>query len=75
MEDENKLYVTIEDRINRYSSEFVNPHMDRNIADIFYDGPVKGMLAKGPELKMEIIPGSDSTNNSRNRADIIRGKK
>jgi hypothetical protein len=36
---------------------------------------VKGILAKGPELKMQIIPGSDTTNNSRIRVDIIRGKK
>ena len=62
------------DYYSKYDS-IEDTHLDRNNADILYDGPVKGILAKGPELKMQIIPGSDTTNNSRIRVDIIRGKK
>ncbi len=75
VEKENKLYLTIEDRINRYSLEFVNPHLDKNNQDILYGEPMRGMLAKGPELKMKIIPGSDYPNNSQIHVDIVRGKK
>ena len=64
LDTENKLNLVIEDRINRYSLEFVNPHLDMNDNNILYGDPVKGMLAKGPELKMEIISDSpDRLNN------------
>ena len=75
-EQEQKLHLTIEDRINRYSLEFVNPHLDRNNADILYGDPVKGMLAKGPELKMQIIPGLTSPPDGYQvNVNIMKGKK
>ena len=74
--EEQKLQLTLEDRINRYSLEFVNPHLDRNNADILYGDPVKGMLAKGPELKMQIIPGLNSPPDGYQvNVNIIKGKK
>lgn len=73
LDTENKLNLVIEDRINRYSLEFVNPHLDMNDNNILYGDPVKGMLAKGPELKMEII--SDSPDSSTIRVNVIKGKK
>jgi hypothetical protein len=70
---ENKFHLVIEDRINRYSLEFMNPRLDMRNDNIFYGDPVKGMLAKGPELKMEII--NDSPEVSLIRINIIKGKK
>jgi phosphoribosyl 1,2-cyclic phosphodiesterase len=76
-EDQNRLYLTLEDRINRYSLEFVNPHLDKNNADILHGDPVKGMMAKGPQLEMQIIPhsSSDLPDSSQISMNIVRGKK
>lgn len=73
MDDDKKLNLVIEDTVNRYSLEFANPHLDTDDNNILYGDPVKGMLAKGPELKMEII--SDSQDGSLIRVKIIKGKK
>lgn len=73
MDDDKKLNLVIEDTVNRYSLEFANPHLDMDDNNILYGDPVKGMLAKGPELKMEII--SDSQDGSLIRVKIIKGKK
>lgn len=73
LDADDKLHLMIEDSVNRYSVEFANPHLDIRDNNILYGDPVKGMLAKGPELKMEII--SDSTVGSIIRVNIIRGKK
>jgi len=70
---DNKLSLVIEDRINRYALEFANPHIDRFADNILYGDPVKGMLARGPELKMEII--SEPQDTSLIRVSIRRGKK
>jgi phosphoribosyl 1,2-cyclic phosphodiesterase len=72
-DDDNKLNLVIEDSVNRYSLEFANPHLDTDDNNILHGDPVKGMLAKGPELKMEII--SDSQDRSLIRVKIIKGKK
>jgi phosphoribosyl 1,2-cyclic phosphodiesterase len=63
MENEHKvdkLKIMIEDRINRYNLEFDKPRKvvnagDKN-KDVLVAQAVKGMLAKGPELRIEITP-------------------
>ena len=51
----------IEDAVNRYNLEFDSPRRVENAEDdseieIIVAQGVKGMLAKGPELRMEISP-------------------
>jgi hypothetical protein len=54
----------IEDRINRFDLEFDRPctvesaeeNNNNNNKDVLIAQAVKGMLAKGPELRMEITP-------------------
>jgi phosphoribosyl 1,2-cyclic phosphodiesterase len=72
-DDEDKLHLVIEDRINRYSLEFINTHLDKYNDNMLYGEPVKGMLARGPELKMEII--SESQEVSLVRVNIMKGNK
>jgi phosphoribosyl 1,2-cyclic phosphodiesterase len=55
--ESNMIKLVIEDKINRYDLRFMRPHLDFNNKNIFYAAGEKGMLAKGPELRMEIIPG------------------
>jgi hypothetical protein len=69
---DDKLKLMIEDRVNRLSLEFVRPRRDK-VRDILYAEPVRGMMAKGPQLKMEIIPQSQDT--SLIRLNVSRGKK
>jgi hypothetical protein len=71
--DEEKLHLVIEDRINRYSLEFVNTHEDKYNDNTLYGEPVKGMLARGPDLKIEIIPESQDV--SLVRVNIMKGNK
>ena len=73
LDADNKLSLVIEDRINRYALEFANPHTDQFADNILYADPVKGMLARGPELKMEII--SEPPDTSLIRVSIRKGKK
>ena len=53
-----KLKIMIEDRINRYNLEFDKPrkvvNAGDNNKDVLVAQAVKGMLAKGPDLRMEI---------------------
>ena len=53
-----KLKIMIEDRINRYNLEFDKPrkvvNAGDNNKDVLVAQGVKGMLAKGPDLRMEI---------------------
>jgi hypothetical protein len=56
-----KLKLMIEDAVNRYNLEFDSPRRVENAEDdsereIIVAQGVKGMLAKGPELRMEISP-------------------
>ena len=54
---ENKVIkLVIEDQINRYDLRFVRPYLDSNNKNVLYAEGEKGMLAKGPELRLEIIP-------------------
>jgi phosphoribosyl 1,2-cyclic phosphodiesterase len=50
------IKLVIEDKINRYDLRFVNPHLDWNNKNILYAEGEKGMLAKGPELRLEVLP-------------------
>jgi phosphoribosyl 1,2-cyclic phosphodiesterase len=59
-----KLKVMIEDAVNRYNLEFDIPRRvestnDSEIEVIVAQG-VKGMLAKGPDLRIEIAPKSEN---------------
>jgi hypothetical protein len=59
IEDDNnddKLKLMIEDRINRFNFEFVRPSKDVHSDDILYGQGMKGTMAKGPELRAEIVP-------------------
>jgi hypothetical protein len=59
-----KLKVMIEDRINRYSLEFDKPRKVVNVGDknkdVLIAQGVKGMLAKGPDLRLEITPKTEN---------------
>ncbi|HXX95959.1 MAG TPA: hypothetical protein VEL11_02420 [Candidatus Bathyarchaeia archaeon] len=52
---ENKLKLEIEDRINRYTLQFDRPKRDKNNDQIIHAAAEIGMLAKGPELRMELV--------------------
>jgi phosphoribosyl 1,2-cyclic phosphodiesterase len=61
--NDDKLKLMIEDRINRYNLEFDKPRAVENAVDnkdVLIAQPVKGMLAKGPDLRIEIIPKPES---------------
>jgi phosphoribosyl 1,2-cyclic phosphodiesterase len=72
------LKLLIEDRINRYDLKFMNPHLDRTNNDILYAQGEKGMFAKGPELKMEILPSQSLVRDEEAsivRINVHKGKK
>ena len=71
--DDNDLKLMIEDQVNRFSLEFSKLYKDQNSDDVLYAEPVKGMMAKGPELRMEIVPQSQET--SIIRINVFKGKK
>lgn len=50
------IKLVIEDQINRYDLRFVRPYLDSKNRNVLYAKGEKGMLAKGPELKLELIP-------------------
>jgi len=61
-----KLKIMIEDRINRFNFEFDNPRKvviagdNNNNKDVLVAQGVKGMFAKGPDLRMEITPKTEN---------------
>jgi hypothetical protein len=63
---DDKLKLMIEDAVNRYDLEFDRPRRVENTDDnsdereIIVAQGVKGMLAKGPDLRMEIAPRSEN---------------
>jgi hypothetical protein len=57
--------LTIEDRINRLTTEFVNPKLDGN--SLHGDG-LKSMMMKGPELNLSVSGNTVAIN-------ITKGKK
>lgn len=69
----NKLDLTIEDSINRLSSEFSEPHGKRNNSEILLEAKsLKAFMTKGPELRMSL---SNIANDSLVRINITKGKK
>jgi hypothetical protein len=59
-----KLKLMIEDALNRFDLEFDRPrraaNSNGNEQEVLIADGVKGMLAKGPDLRMEIKPKSES---------------
>ena len=59
-----KLKVMIEDAVNRYNLEFDRPRRvestDDSENEVIVAQGVKGMLAKGPDLRIEIAPRSEN---------------
>ncbi len=58
---DNKLKLMIEDRINRFDLSFDNPIKEKNRDDILYAQGEKGMLAKGPNFRMQVIDNERSS--------------
>ena len=52
---EDKLRLTIEDSIKRYTLQIDRPRKDKNNVLLVRAEGEKGMLARGPELTMELI--------------------
>jgi phosphoribosyl 1,2-cyclic phosphodiesterase len=62
--NDDKLKLMIEDRINRFNLEFDKPRTVENAGDnkdVMIAQGVKGMLSKGPDLRIEIIPKSENS--------------
>jgi phosphoribosyl 1,2-cyclic phosphodiesterase len=73
---EHKLKLMVEDTINRFNFEFVRPSKDENSDDILYAQGEKGMMAKGPQLRMEIVTSkSQEEESSTIRIRVFRGAK
>lgn len=79
---EDKLKIEIEDRINRYTLQFDRPRKDKNNDLLIRGAAEKGMLARGPELKMELfIPASEEQQQKQEHGDAslsinaFKGKK
>jgi phosphoribosyl 1,2-cyclic phosphodiesterase len=76
---ENEAFkLVIEDKINRYDLRFVNPHLDWNNKNILYADGEKGMLAKGPELRVEVVPSDHQDKNQTPwtvDVDVFKGRK
>ena len=75
LEADHKLKLMIEDRVNRFNFEFDRPHIDLNSGNILLGRGVKGMLARGPELRMEIIPPESKEDSGSIRILVFKGKK
>jgi len=73
---DHKLKLMVEDTVNRFNFEFVRPSKDENSDDILYAQGEKGMMAKGPQLRMEIVPSkSQEEESSTIRIRVSRGAK
>ena len=75
IDTDHKLKLMIEDTINRFNFEFDNPTKDANNDDILFGRGVKGMLAKGPELRMEIVSTQSREAAYAVRIIVFKGKK
>jgi hypothetical protein len=64
-----------EEASNRFNFEFDNPTKDVNNNYALLGGGVKGILAKGPELRMEIIPTQLQEASYAIRIIVFKGKK
>jgi major membrane immunogen (membrane-anchored lipoprotein) len=74
---DDKLKLMIEDRINRFNFEFVRPSKDVHSDDILYAQGMKGMMAKGPELRLQIVPSrtQEEKEAAAIKIRVFRGKK
>lgn len=72
---EDKLKVMIEDTINRYSMEFEKPRRDKNKEYLVHAQGVKGMLARRPELAMELINSELKENPPAIKISVNKGRK
>jgi phosphoribosyl 1,2-cyclic phosphodiesterase len=77
---EDKLKIEIEDRINRYTLQFDRPRKDKNNDLLVRGAAERGMLSRGPELKMElVIPTSEEQKQEHGTASLsinaFKGKK
>jgi hypothetical protein len=75
LDKDHKLKLMIEDSINRFNFEFDKPVMDVYSDNILLGKAVKGMLAKGPELRMEIVPTQSKEAAYTIRIVVFKGKK
>ncbi len=62
---DDKVSLTIEDSINRLTSEFINPKFEGNL--LHCEG-IKSMMMKGPELSLSVSGNTVTIN-------IVKGKK
>jgi phosphoribosyl 1,2-cyclic phosphodiesterase len=72
-----KLKLMIEDRVNRYDLVFDKPHKDNNNENILYAQGEKGMMTRGPQLKLQIIDMNKPPyeNSATIRVNVYKGKK
>jgi phosphoribosyl 1,2-cyclic phosphodiesterase len=72
---DHKLKLIVEDTVNRFNFEFVRPVKDGNSDDILYAEGEKGMMAKGPQLKMEIVQAESQNESSTIKIRVSKGAK
>nr|MDQ3967505.1 hypothetical protein [Thermoproteota archaeon] len=65
-----KVAVTIEDRINRLTSEFVNPKFEGN--SLHGEG-FKTMMMKGPELNLSVSRNTVTINITKGKKAVFAG--
>jgi L-ascorbate metabolism protein UlaG (beta-lactamase superfamily) len=69
----NRIVVTVEDSVNRLSSEFSEPYGSRKNGEFGLEAkPLKSFMMKGPELRMLLTNRGDD---SRVSINIAKGKK
>lgn len=73
---EDKLKISIEDRIKRYNMQFDTPRKDKNNNQLIHAAGERGMLARGPELTMELVtPQSNEKEPATLKIRAFKGKK
>ena len=73
---DHKLKLIVEDMVNRFNFEFVRPTKDGNGNDgILYAEGEKGMMAKGPQLRIEIVPSESQNESSTIKIRVSKGGK
>jgi phosphoribosyl 1,2-cyclic phosphodiesterase len=73
---EDKLKISIEDRINRYNMQFDRPRKDKNNDQLIHAAGERGMLARGPELTMELVTRqSNEKEPAKLKITALKGKK
>jgi phosphoribosyl 1,2-cyclic phosphodiesterase len=73
---DHKLKLMVEDTVNRFNFEFVRPTKDGNGNDtLLYAQGEKGMMAKGPQLRMEVVPSESQKESSTIKIRVSKGSK